>query len=126
LQGAALPSRKPLVLAAPTNAESSALEVIEQVEATDVVIKKPRKFKRKVSRKVKSSGPLPSNATVLLIHLSKVLNPNSFEKVNQSNVATAINMPKGSIGASMTKLVKEGLLAQDPVLGYKLTTPKTQ
>jgi hypothetical protein len=33
-------------------------------------------------------------------------------------------MPKGSIGASMTKLVKEGFLAHDPVQGYKLTAPK--
>jgi hypothetical protein len=126
LQGAASLSRKPLVLAAPVNTESSALEVVEQVEATDVVIKKPRKFKRKVSRKAMPGRPLPSNATVLLTHLSKVLNPNSFEKVNQSSIATAINMPKGSIGASMIKLVNEGLLAQDPVLGYKLSMPKPQ
>lgn len=126
LQAAASPSRKPLVLAGPVNAESSTLEVVEQVEATDVVIKKPRKFKRKVNRRAKSKGSLPSNATVLLTHLSKVLNPNSFEKVNQSSVAMAINMPKGSIGASMIKLVKEGLLVHDPLLGYKLTVPKAQ
>jgi hypothetical protein len=124
LHGVALPSHKPLVLAAPGSAESSTLEVLEQVEATDVVIKKPRKLKRKANHKAKSTGPLPSNATVLLAHLAKLLNPNTFEKINQSSIATAINMPKGSIGASMIKLVKEGFLAHDPALGHKLTAPK--
>jgi hypothetical protein len=123
LHGVALPSRKPLALAAPTRAESSTLEVVEQVEATDVVIKKPRKLKRKVSHKAKSAGPLPSNATVLLAHLAKLLNPNTFEKINQSGIALAINMPKGSIGASVNKLVKEGFLDHNPALGYKLTLP---
>jgi hypothetical protein len=127
LQEVALPAPKTLVLAAPTGAVSSALEVVEQIEATDAVIKKPRKLKRKASSKtsakVKSGEPLPSNATVLLAHLSKLLNPGTFEKVNQSSIALAINMPKGSIGASMTRLVKEGFLSHDPALGYKLTVP---
>lgn len=124
LHGLALPSQKPRALAAPTSAEPSTLVVVEQIDATDVVIKKPRTLKRKASRKPKSAGPLPSNATQLLAHLANVLNPNTFEKINQSSIAVAINMPKGSIGASMTKLVKEGFLAHDPALGYKLTAPK--
>jgi hypothetical protein len=123
LQGAVLPTSKPRALAAPSRAEIGTLEVVEQIEATDVVIKRPRKLASKLHRKGKSSGPLPGNATVLLAHLSKLLNPNSFEKVNQTSVAIAIGMAKGSIGASMSKLVKEGFLAQDPALGYKLTAP---
>jgi hypothetical protein len=123
LQGVPLTSSKTLALAPPVGAASSTLEVVEQVEATDVAIKKPRKLKRKASRKARSAGPLPSNATVLLAHLVKLLNPNAFTKVNQSSIAIAINMPKGSIGASMTKLVKEGFLAHDPAQGYKLTAP---
>jgi hypothetical protein len=123
LQGVALTSTKALALAPPGGAESSTLEVVEQVEATDVVIKKPRKLKRKANLKARSTGPLPSNATVLLAHLVKLLNPNAFTKVNQSSIAVAISMPKGSIGASMTKLVKEGLLAHDPAQGYKLIAP---
>jgi hypothetical protein len=123
LQGAALTSNKALALAPPTGAASNTLEVVEQVEATDVVIKKPRKLKRKAIRKARSAGPLPSNATVLLAYLVKLLNPNTFTKVNQSSIAAAITMPKGSIGASMTKLVKEGFLAHDPAQGYKLTAP---
>jgi hypothetical protein len=123
LSGLVLPANKPRALAAPASAEPSTLVVVEQVDATDVVIKKPRMFRRRSSFKIKSSGSLPSNATVLLAHLVKVLNPNTFEKVNQSSIAVAIHMPKGSIGASMTKLVKEGFLAHDPAQGYKLTSP---
>lgn len=121
LHGLALPTNKPRALAAPASTEPSTLVVVEQVDATDVVIKKPRKLKRKASGKAKSAGPLPGNATVLLAYLAKVLNPNTFGKVNQSSIAVAINMPKGSIGASMTKLVKEGFLAHDPAQGYKLS-----
>ena len=124
LHGAVLPSHKPRALAAPSSAQTSALEVVEQIEATDVVIKRPRKIKSKIRRKVKSGGPLPGNATVLLAHLSKMLNSNTFESVNQTSVAVAIGMAKGSIGASMSKLVKEGFLAHEPALGYKLTMPK--
>lgn len=124
LQGAVLPSNKPRALAAPSRAEIGTLEVVEQIEATDVVVKRPRKIKSKVRRKSKSGGPLPGNATVLLAHLSELLNPNTFESVNQTSVAIAIGMAKGSIGASMRKLVEAGFLAHDTVLGYKLTTPK--
>ena len=115
---------QPLSKPTPIVAAPSTLEVLNAVDATDVVIKKPRKLKRKTAHKVKSSGPLPSNATVLLTHLATVLNPDTFVKVIQSSIASAINMPKGSIGASMNKLVKEGFLAHDPALGYKLTAPK--
>jgi hypothetical protein len=124
LHGTLLPTNKPRALAAPGRAENSALEVVEQVDATDVVIKKPRKIKSGVRRKGRSVGPLPGNATVLLAHLTKMLNPNTYASVNQTSVAIAIGMAKGSIGASMSKLVKEGFLAHDPTLGYKLTTPK--
>jgi hypothetical protein len=124
LHGLALPLHQPQALAAAASTEPSTLVLVEQVDATDVVIKKPRKLKRKASRKAKSAGPLPSNATMLLAYLAKVLNPYTFDKVNQSNIAVAINMPKGSIGASMTKLVKEGFLLHDPAQGYKLTAPQ--
>jgi hypothetical protein len=123
LQGVVLSSKKTRALPAPASTAPSTLEVLKTVDATDAVIKKPRKLKRK-ARKAKSSGPLPGNATVLLTHLATVLNPDTFVKVNQSSIAVAIKMPKGSIGASMNKLVKAGFLANDPALGYKLTAPK--
>jgi len=125
LQTPALTAPKTKSRAAPVAATATTLEVVTQVEAVDVVAKKPRKIKRKITQKAKSTGPLPSNATTLLAHLTRLLNPNSFEKVNQSSIALDIGMPKGSIGASMIKLVKEGFLAQDPALGFKLTPPQT-
>jgi hypothetical protein len=124
LRGVVIASSKQKALPAPGIAPASTLEVLTAVDATDVKIKKPGKVKRKVTRKAKSAGPLPSNAASLLVHLSTVLNPNTFEKINQTSVATAINMAKGSVGASVRRLVQEGFLEQDPKLGFKLTAPK--
>jgi DNA-binding IclR family transcriptional regulator len=134
LHGDVLPSNKPRAIAAPVANEPSTVEVVTQVDATDVTVKKPRKLKVKVkakakaktkmARKAKSDGPLPANAASLLAHLTSVLNPDSFGKINQTSVATAINMAKGSVGASVRRLVDEGFLAQDPALGYKLTERK--
>jgi hypothetical protein len=128
LQGDVLPSNKPRAIAAPVANEPSTVEVVTQVDATDVTDKKPRKLKAKAktktARKAKSAGPLPANAASLLAHLASVLNSDTFQKINQTSVATAINMAKGSVGASVHRLVDEGFLAQDPALGYKLTEPK--
>jgi hypothetical protein len=128
LQGDVLPFNKPRAIAAPSANEPNTVEVVTQVDATDVIVKKPRKLKvkakTKMARKVKSDGPLPANAASLLAHLTSVLNCDTFEKINQTSVATAINMAKGSVGASVRRLVDEGFLAQDPALGYKLTERK--
>lgn len=124
LRGVVIASSKQQALPAPASATASTLEVLTAVDATDVKVKKPRKIKRKVTRKAKSTGSLPSNAASLLVHLNTVLNPNTFEKINQTSVATAINMAKGSVGASVRRLVQEGLLEQDPKLGFKLPAPK--
>jgi hypothetical protein len=130
LQGDVLPSNKPHAIAASVANEPSTVEVVTQVDATDVTVKKPRKLKvkakakTKMARKAKSHGPLPANAASLLAHLTIVLNPDTFGKINQTSVATAINMAKGSVGASVRRLVDQGFLAQDPALGYKLTERK--
>jgi hypothetical protein len=132
LHGDVLPSNKPRAIAAPVANEPSTVEVVTQVDATDVTVKKPRKLKikakakakTKMARKAKSDGPLPANAASLLAHLTSVLNSDTFERINQTSVATAINMAKGSVGASVRRLVDEGFLAQDPALGYKLTERK--
>jgi hypothetical protein len=132
LQGNVLPSDKPRAIAAPVANEPNPVEVVTQVDSTDVTVKKPRKLKVKVkviakakmARKAKSDGPLPANAASLLTHLTSVLNSDTFERINQTSVATAINMAKGSVGASVRRLVDGGFLAQDPALGFKMTQPK--
>jgi hypothetical protein len=105
--------------------------VIKAVDATDVTVKKPRKLKAKkiargktrAARKPRAAGALPANAASLLAHLTSVLNPDSFGKINQTSVAKAINMAKGSVGASVRRLVADGFLVQDPALGFKLRLP---
>ena len=116
-----LPLRQTHALAAPVGAETSPLEVVREVDATDVVIKKPAP---KSIAKARVASALPSNAAVMLAHLVKVLNAGSFHKLNQSSIATATGLPKGSIGASLIKLAKEGYLVRDPARGFKLAAPK--
>jgi hypothetical protein len=139
LQGTVVTSSKSQAIAAPTSAAKpvSTLEVISAVDATDVTAKKSRKLKAtgkakaqvktktpaKAARKPKAAGPLPANAASLLAHLAQVLNPDTFGKINQTSVATAINMAKGSVGASVRRLVADGFLVQDPALGFKLSLP---
>ncbi len=64
---------------------------------------------------------IAANAASLLAHLTHILNPNTFEKINQTSVATAINMAKGSVGASVRRLIEEGFLVRDPAQGLKLS-----
>jgi hypothetical protein len=130
LQGTVVTSNKPKAITALTSAATpvSTVEVISAVEATDVKVKKPSKVKKtspkaKADRKPRATGPLPANAASLLAHLTSVLNPDTFGKINQTSVATAINMAKGSVGASVRRLVADGFLVQDPVLGFKLSLP---
>lgn len=133
LQGVTLPASQPRAIAAPVSAptQASTVEVVGAVDATDVTTKKPRKLKAKGTaktqvkavRKPRAAGPLPANAASLLAHLTNVLNPTGFEKINQTSVATAINMAKGSVGASVRRLVADGFLVQDPTLGFKLSLP---
>jgi hypothetical protein len=142
LQGNVSPSNKPRAIAAPVAApaKTSTLEMVSTVDATDatdVTAKTSRKLKGKgkgkaknkantqvkAVRKPKAAGPLPANAASLLAHLTNVLNPNTFGKINQTSVATAIQMAKGSVGASVRRLVEEGFLIQDPAQGFKLSLP---
>jgi hypothetical protein len=130
LQGMTLPANKPRAIAAAVSApnQASAVEVFNVVDATDVKIKKPRKIKKvspkaKAARKPRATGALPANAASLLAHLTSVLNPDSFGKINQTSVATAIHMAKGSVGASVRRLVADGFLVQDPAMGFKLSLP---
>jgi hypothetical protein len=139
LQGNLQTSSKPLSIAAPVSTATSAstVEAISAVDATDVTVKKPRKIKTKekgkgkgktktqakAARKPRAAGPLPANAASLLAHLTQILKPDTFGKINQTSVATAINMAKGSVGASVRRLVAEGFLVQDLALGFKLAAP---
>ncbi len=135
-----LPANKGVTIALPAPSNNSslndALEVIQSIDVTDVVAKRgPRKLKaakkqgRSVAKKVakgtttrtKRSGGLDNTAKVLG-HLQTVLNDQSFTKLNQSSVAEAIGLPKGSIGASVKKLLKDGKLVQGEGKEFKLAS----
>jgi hypothetical protein len=55
-----------------------------------------------------------------------MLNPISFVKINRAAVGEEIGLPKGSIGASIAKLIATGHLIEGGVGEYKLGTPKAK
>jgi hypothetical protein len=130
--------RGTIALPAPSGTATldESLEVIQSIDVTDVVAKRgSQKFKasKKQGRplankaingtatRTKPSGGLDNTAKVLG-HLQTVLNDQSFAKLNQSSIAAAIALPKGSIGASVKKLLKDGKLVQGEGKEFKLTS----
>ncbi len=71
---------------------------------------KPIKAKPRGARKVR---PLVGNTAKLLEYLRKKLEGSDFTKVNRTLLATEVGLPKGSIGASVSKLLEHGHIVQD-------------
>jgi hypothetical protein len=125
---AVTPVSKGNAIALPAPAVKADLEVLTAIDITDVVekraVKKPKAAKKSAKRtgaRAKRSGGEDNSAKVLA-HLQTVLNDQSFTKLNQSAVAIAIGLPKGSIGASIKKLVQGGKLVQGEAKEFKLAT----
>ena len=124
-----LSSAKATAIALPSFTAPSDLEVLLPVDATDVIDKRQRKKTEKVSRKVTSwatgsknqVGSLRGNTAKLLATLQSQLTPTSFTKLNRTNLALEIGFPKGSIGASFTKLKELGYLEEDGHGGLRLS-----
>ncbi len=94
------------------------LEMVTSIDATDARIKKTktkdkRKYTKAASRKTGKARPLVGNTAKLLEHLLKTLSAQEFTKVNRSLLATEVGLPKGSIGASVSKLLETGHIVQD-------------
>jgi len=114
-------------LAAPAPPIAEEVQLVTEINATDVAVKKaPRRLKKKAKRKTASSTTIKGNTLKVLARMVEVLNPNDFVKVNQSAEATAIGLPKGSIGASIAKLVATGHLLSGPAGTFKLAAPKSE
>ncbi len=122
--GGTLTGAKSRPIAAPKVLGTSFVEIAQEINATDVTPKKPRKLAKSVSNQTKEHSTLRGNSAKVLEHLVKTLDPNSFTKINQSALAVAAGLPKGSIGASMSKLVKEGYLSAGPQGGYRVKLAK--
>ncbi len=120
---AALPNPKMPTLVAPPSAGAVDLEFVKDIQASDAVIKGQRLAKSKKSSGVAAPKPLTGNTAKLYQHLLGVLSPNAFVKINRSTVALEVGIPKGSIGASIAKLLETGHLVVNASGDYKLSTP---
>jgi hypothetical protein len=135
-QASASPAHTTPVIALPAPVAKGPLEVLSAIDVTDVVAKRtPRKLKgakkpskavakraaKVVTNRVKRTGG-QDNTTKVLVHLQTILNEQTFTKLNQSSIAVAIAVPKGSIGASIKKLIQDGKLVQGQGKEFKLTT----
>lgn len=125
LSGGALPTLAPPALGGP----SSTLDVVNEMQATDVVAKKTRKASKGRKARAakpktaapKGDKPVRGNAAQLLAYLQQNLVGDDFAKVNWSNVAVETGIAKGSIGAARIKLLETGHLAEGPANTFKLT-----
>lgn len=108
-------------LVAPDALEPSNLEMVSEIQATDAVVKK-RSPKKTVNHTSDKETPrLSGNTLKLWERLSNVLTATDFVKINQSALATEIGLAKGSIGASIAKLVQTGHLSTDESGAFKLS-----
>ncbi len=111
-------------LVAPERDVSIGLALVQEIDATDVVVKKlPKKAKAKTyaSDQTKSTQQSVSgNSAKVLARLVQILNPDHFVKLNRFAVALEAGIPNGSIGASIAKLLDAGRLVENGTGGYKL------
>jgi hypothetical protein len=122
--GGTLTGGKSHTIATPIALGTTFVEIAQEINATDVTPKKPRKLAKTVSKQTKKRSALRGNTAKVLEHLVNTLDPNTFSRINQSALAVAAGLPKGSIGASMSKLVKEGYLSAGPQGGYRVNLTK--
>lgn len=116
-------------LTAPQATATNDLTMVQEIEATDAVIKKiPKKIKAAGKAKPAASKPtsLSGNSAKVLARLLNMLNSNHFVKINRAAVGAEIGLPKGSIGASITKLLETGHLIEGGIGEYKLGFPKAK
>lgn len=112
-------------LASPPAAATGELEMVKEIQATDAVVKRAlQQSSRRVVAPAAAQQPLSGNTLKLLTHLLRILNTTDFIKLNRSAVAVDIGFAKGSIGASIAKLVKTGHLIESPSGQFKLSAPK--
>lgn len=108
-------------LTASPESTSGDLALVQEVDATDVVIKRRTKKLRSKAKAKPAQPKSPSgNAAKVLTKLLDVLNPNDFVKINRSAIAAEIGLPKGSIGATITRLIDSGHLIEGTFGQYKL------
>jgi hypothetical protein len=128
-----LGSSKPRVrLASPTAQPTLAIvnssPVIETIEATDVVAKKPNNLKAAPNpaqaRKVAARSALSPNTQKLWAHLKPLLNAKKYTEIKRSQVGIAAGLPLGSVTASFNKLLDNAYLEENASGALKLISKK--
>lgn len=114
--------------AQPALAIASSSPVIEAIEATDVVAKKPKKVKAAQkpaqARKVATKSALSPNTQKLWTHLKPLLNAKKFTEIKRSQVGVAAGLPLGSVTASFNKLIENAYLEENASGALKLISKK--
>lgn len=116
-------------IALPPFAAVADLEVLQPINATDVIDKRQPRHHEKTGRKApktpkKTISRVPAlrgNTAKLLEALQLRLTGASYTKLNRSHLALEIGLPKGSIGASLVKLHTLGYLDEDDRGALRLT-----
>lgn len=99
---------------------TSGVELVKEISAVDVVPKARAKSGRHMAPSGRVGGLASGNSAKVLTQVALILNDADFVKVNWSAVAAACAIPKGSIGASVKKLVEQGALVEGGEGRFKL------
>ena len=91
---------------APRQISSKEVALVTQVDATDVV--------------AKSQAPLQGNSKAAFAALKPLLNKSDYRKINFSAVATAADLPQGSIGGTLKRLARDGYVVEGERGHFKL------
>jgi hypothetical protein len=111
-------------LAAPSATAPRFVEVIKETKATDVVAKQKGKKTKASLRRRKPVNILRGNTAKLMNWLTKALSTDQPVKLNRSAVANEISLPKGSIGASFSKLLAASYIVEETGGLFKLGSVK--
>lgn len=103
---------------------TSGVELVNEISAVDVVPKAGSKPGRRMAYSRKVAGIASGNTAKVLAQVSSILNEADFVKVHWSAVAATCGLPKGSIGASVKKLVEQGVLVEGGQGRFKLGKPR--
>ncbi|MGH8647123.1 MAG: hypothetical protein ACREX4_22775 [Gammaproteobacteria bacterium] len=117
----------PVLLALPSHGgRSKAHPAKTNAEAEDMVVKsatadaaKPAKSRKRRAGKARRLSP---NDEKVLGYLNGVLDRRSWKSVTHATIAEAADIPRGSIGATLSRLIEKGDLREGSKGSYRLAS----
>jgi hypothetical protein len=101
---------------------------IETIEATDVIVKMPKKtqvtLKPSQASKSGDKAALSSNPLKLHNYLKQVLSSKKFTALKRTQAGVAAGLPSGSVTAAFNKLLENGYLEENASDALKLISKK--